>query len=751
MKERLLIVSNRLPVQLSEADGKISVHPSAGGLVSSIKSYLEKKSTNVIPEEECFPVWIGALDITEKKFTAQQLSQKLLDDDFGMKPLFLPSATQDKFYNGFCNDTIWPLFHYFPSYARFRDDYYEHYRLANMRFCEKVVAEYKPGDVIWIHDYHLMLLPSMIRQKLPNAVIGFFLHIPFPSFEMYRMLPGNWRKEILQGMLGADLIGFHTYSYAQYFLNSVKHLLGYETSMNGVMTPNRCVALDVFPVSIDFFRFNGVIGNSGIFEERNKIRKKLGDVQLIISVDRLDYTKGIINRLEGFELFLKEYPQFAQRVSYILVVVPSRDIITKYKENKETIEGLVSRINGRYGNLEWTPVVYQYKSIDFKKMTGLYLAADVALITPIRDGMNLVAKEFVASRSDRRGVLILSETAGAAAELGEAIIINPTDRKEVADALLQALTMPVAEQMNRNEFMQTRLRNYDVVKWAEEFIAQLLASHLQQESMNVKLLTSHTIESIKKHYSKAAKRLLLLDYDGTLTPIVRYPHLAIPPVELIALLKLLADDKKNDVVIVSGRPKQLLEEWFGGLAVSLVAEHGAFYKFAGQSWGCDVQADINWKEPAEAIMNKFTERCPGAFVEKKEFSLAWHYRNTDTELGFLRSRELHNNLTKLTEHLEFQVIEGKKVIEARSRKIDKGTAIFSWLSKVSYDFILAAGDDRTDEDMFRVLPAEAYSIRIGLVQSLARYNLNDTKEILALLDGIRIRQSESAEQEKLTV
>lgn len=745
MKNRLLIVSNRLPVQLSEKEGKVAILPSAGGLVSSIKSYLRKKFEQKTPGKDRFPIWIGALDITEKKFTAQQLSERLTGDDFGMSPVFLPGVTQDKFYNGFCNDTIWPLFHYFPSYARFKDDYYEHYVLANQRFCDKVVAEYLPGDIIWIHDYHLMLLPAMIRKKLPDAIIGFFLHIPFPSFELFRMLPGSWRKGILNGLLGADLLGFHTYSYTQYFLNSVKQLLGYETSIHSVMTPERCVSLDVFPVSIDYTKFQSAMGNTEIFEERNRIRKKLNNVQLIISVDRLDYTKGIINRLEGFALFLKENPQYAELVSYFLVVVPSRDIIAKYKENKESIEGLVSRINGQYGNFDWTPVVYQYKSIDFKKMAGLYLAADVALITPIRDGMNLVAKEFIASRADRKGVLVLSETAGAAAELGEAIIINPTDRKEVADALLQALTMPVAEQITRNEFMQTRLKNYDVVKWAEEFISQVIGAHQQQESMNVKLLTQSNEQLITEHYQVAKHCLFLLDYDGTLSPIVRYPHLAIPQAELIHTLKLLTNNKKNDVVIISGRPKKTLDEWFGGLRLNFVAEHGAFYKHVGYGWEIATSASTDWKEGAQTIMDKFTGRCPGSFVEEKHFSLAWHYRNSDTELGFIRSRELHNNLSALASHLDFQVIEGKKVIEARPRGIDKGTASLNWINKNEYDFILSAGDDRTDEDMFRTLPVEAYSIRVGLRQSAARFNVNQQKDITTLLSKLA-----SFSQEKST-
>jgi trehalose 6-phosphate synthase/phosphatase len=289
--------------------------------------------------------------------------------------------------------------------------------------------------------------------------------------------------------------------------------------------------------------------------------------------------------------------------------------------------------------------------------------------------------------------------------------------------------------------MQTRLKNYDVVKWAEEFICQLTDAHQQQESMNVKLLTASTEQLITEHYRAAKRKLFLLDYDGTLSPIVRYPHLASPQPDLINTLKLITNDKKNDIVIISGRPKKILDDWFSGLHLNFVAEHGAFYKHAGYGWEIAATANMDWKEAAQAIMDKFTERCPGSFVEEKHFSLAWHYRNSDTELGFV----LHNNLSALATNLDFQVIEGKKVIEARPRGIDKGTASLNWINKNEYDFILSAGDDRTDEDMFRILPAEAYSIRVGLKQSTSRFNVNQQKDVAALLSRLA-----SLSQEKNT-
>lgn len=736
-KQRLILISNRLPFKISEKKGKLEFTQSSGGLVSSIQSYIQKTNSSTGPGQEKSPVWVGTSDITEKRLKESLSSERLLHDKFELAPVFLPAAINDKFYNGFCNDTIWPLFHYFPSYAKFTDEYYENYIKANIIFCEKVLEVYQPGDIIWIHDYHLMLLPEMLRKQLPNASIGFFLHIPFPSFELFRLIPGNWRKEILVGLLGADLIGFHTNNYVQHFLKSIREILGYENKLRVVRTPERSITADTFPISIDYNKFSKASTDNDTFIERNKIKKRFYDMRLIISVDRLDYAKGLTKRLESYELFLEKFPEYHKKVAYILQVVPSRDIITNYKNTKDEIEGLVSRINGKYGNLDWTPVVYQYKSLEFKKLIALYLAADIALITPMRDGMNLVAKEFIASRVDKRGVLILSETAGASSELGEAILVNPTDRQEIANSIALALAMPPEEQMLRNEIMQKRLQEYDVMKWAEDFLSQLHLRKLNQEKLKVKEVSKQIGAQIIAHYNTSHRRLILLDYDGTLTPLVRLSYLASPKEDLLELLRTLSEDENNEVVIISGRPMEVLQAWFGRLPVGLVAEHGAFYKKKGEEWQQTIQVNTNWKPAVIQSLTLFTERCPGSFVEEKTLSLAWHYRNAEKELGFLRSRELINALTELSTHLNFQILEGNKVVEARSRGIDKSVGAMIWMEQK--DFILAIGDDRTDEDMFRIIPPGQYSIRVGMEQSIAKYNLRYQKDVLSLLDSLTKR------------
>lgn len=735
---RLILVSNRLPFRIIEKKEELEFSPSAGGLVSSIKSYIQKtNATTKLTDDNC-PLWIGTSDVSEKKINSRLKSGNIFHDDFELAPVFIPASIYDKFYNGFCNGIIWPLFHYFPSYAKISEEGFEEYLAVNMIFCEKILEVYKPGDTIWIHDYHLMLLPALLRKHLPNATIGFFLHIPFPSFELFRHLPSIWRKELLYGLLGADLIGFHTNDYVQHFLKSIRQILGFDNMLRVITTPERIVTVDTFPISVDYHNFNKASNDNETFNERNKLKKSLYNSKLIISVDRLDYAKGLKNRLESFEFFLHKYPDYKKRVTYILLVVPSRDIIAQYKETKMEIEGLVSRINGKHGSIDWTPVIYQYKSLEFNKLVALYLAADVALITPMRDGMNLVAKEFVVSRSDKRGVLILSETAGASSELSEAIHVNPTDRQEIADSIYQALEMPIEEQMDRNEKMQKRLREYDVMRWAEDFISQLLLHKTKQEKLKIKELTSHVEKQIFEKYLSAQNRLILLDYDGTLTPLARLPHLARPSIELKALLGKLSENTKNEIVIISGRPMNVLEEWFKDLPISLVAEHGGFYKNKSTVSIQTVAAtSVTWKTVVLPILNLYTERCAGTFVEEKTLSLAWHFRNAEKDLGFLRSRELINALMELTADLDFQIIEGNMVVETRPRGIDKGIAALSLMKHKHYDFILAIGDDKTDEDMFRVIPESGYSIRVGLINSYAKYNVKEQVSVIDLLKNIR--------------
>jgi trehalose 6-phosphate synthase/phosphatase len=603
-----------------------------------------------------------------------------------------------------------------------------------MLFCEEIVKQIRPGDFIWVHDYQLLFLPEMIRERIPDATIGFFLHIPFPSFEIFRLLPRPWREAIIKGMLGADLIGFHTHDYTQHFIKSVKRTTGFECRQNIIFTPNKIVKADAFPIGIDYNKFHNAGADKLVLNEKNKIRKSLPEQKLIFSVDRLDYSKGLISRLRGYETFLEKNPEWRSKVVFNMVVVPSRDNIEKYKEMKKEIESMVGRINGKYSSLAWRPIIYQYKSLSFNELVALYDLSDVGLITPLRDGMNLVAKEYVACQVENKGVLILSEMAGAAAELNEALIINPADNIEIADAIYTALEMSPEDKKKRLERMQSRIANYNVFTWALDFFDQTFDIKEQQELMSVKFINKTITSQMVSEYQNANHRILFLDYDGTLVSFAKYPELAIIDDNTLNIIKRFTSDPKNHIVIISGRSKDFLERQFKDVQVTLVAEHGYYIKKAGETWESTVSTDEQWKVVVMPILQEYVNRCNGTFIEEKTGSLAWHYRNADSDFAQLRLHELRDDLSEIIRYkTDFEILEGNKVLEVKSGRYDKGQAAAVLITNEYYDFILAAGDDKTDEFLFQVMPDQAYTIRIGLSPSYARYNVTDFSVLLNLL------------------
>ena len=727
---RLVVVSNRLPFTVSFQDGTPQFKPSAGGLTTGLWSYLDRKA----PEDASLPDylwmgWPGASVPPEHEAAVRAHGER----QFKSSPVFLPEESMDRFYLGFCNKTLWPLFHYFPTLTHYEEDNWREYRHVNQVFGEAVVNALRPDDVLWIHDYHLMLLPKLVREKFPEMPIGFFLHIPFPSWEIFRMLPRAWREEIIEGLLGSSLIGFHTHDYVRYFLTSVLRTAGYEHQLGSLTLRDRVVKVDTFPMGVEFDHFAEAASSKETELRVAELRQKCVGQKVIFSVDRLDYTKGIINRLRGYELFLKNNPQWHGKVVFIVSVAPSRIGVDSYQAMKLELEQTVGRIVGDFGNVHWTPLVYQFRNLTFDEIVPLYRLCDVALITPLRDGMNLVAKEFIASRPDQTGVLILSEMAGAAKEMGEALIINPFHREDFAKALEQALTMPVEEQVRRNKLLQERLRRYNVVRWADDFIQALLSTQKIEAARRARALTNKTFAALIQQYRAATRRAILLDYDGTLVPFAAEPRLAQPDTELLELLTALGSDPANAVTIVSGRPRRTLEEWFGQLPISLIAEHGVWLRKKHAGWRILKTMTNDWKERVRPILQLFVDRLPGALLEEKEYSLAWHYRRADPDQASLRAKELLDDLTGYTRNIDVQVFEGNKVIEVRNSGINKGTAALEWLSGQNPEFILGIGDDWTDEDLFRALPPDAFSVRVGMANTAARFYLGNHTAVRRML------------------
>lgn len=728
---RLIIISNRLPFSLDREGEKVSIRQSSGGLVSAIKSYFENGAAQKGAIKE--KMWMGVADFPQEDW--EQAASLSTGQDFGMIPVFVDKELYTNYYNGFSNSVLWPLFHYFTSLADYQNQYFEAYLQVNQLFAEKLIPLLQPDDQVWIHDYQLMILPHLLRTKRPDATIGFFLHIPFPSYEIFRLMPTEWKKTLLHGVMGADLIGFHTYDYVQHFLQSVKMLLGAESHFHNLQYMNRLIRIDLFPIGIDYNKFHDAGADPEVEEYRNKVRANLEDKKIIFSVDRLDYTKGLMQRLNGFEYFLERYPEWREKMVFILNIVPSRDTIPAYNDRKKEIEEKIGTINGRFSTISWQPLMYRYTHLSFKELIALYQTADVALITPLRDGMNLVAKEYVAASSGR-GVLILSELAGAASELSEAILVNPTDTADVASSITRALAMPLYEQRNRISLMQRRLQEYDVFKWVNDFMDQLAQVKQEQQKQAVKLLDEKAIAVIRRRYEKARNRCLLLDYDGTLVPFSRLPSEAAPDNAVRDLLLRLSSDSRNHVVVISGRDLSSLDRWLGELPITLVAEHGASFKMRNGAWQQMVSVSDLWKEEIRRVMQLFVLRCAGSFVEEKTNTIAWHYRNTQAGLGFSRSRELLNTLGQLSQNTTLQVIDGNKVIEVRIAGFDKGATALKIVGESDPDFVLCMGDDTTDEDMFKALEGEAYTIKVNNGATAAQYTILSQQEVLPLLNTI---------------
>ncbi|MCI0569871.1 MAG: bifunctional alpha,alpha-trehalose-phosphate synthase (UDP-forming)/trehalose-phosphatase [Myxococcaceae bacterium] len=723
---RLLLVSNRLPVTVKLESGQVQVARSAGGLATGLSG----------PHEQSQGLWLGwPGDVTRLGPTqVADLESRLLD--LRCVPLYLTAAEVNRFYEGFSNRVLWPLCHYMLDRIPLHSRDWEVYRRVNQRFADKVAEHHQPGDTIWVHDYQLMLVPRMLRERLPDARIGFFLHIPFPSSEVFRTLP--WREEVLRGLLGADLVGFHTPSYVRHFATSLLRLLGLEVDGDEVHDEGRTVRLGAFPMGIDAREFERLAETPAVLAEAGNLRVRNPELKLVLGVDRLDYTKGIPRRLLSFERLLEREPSLRGKVRLIQVAVPSRTGVEDYARYREQVDELVGRINGTYGTVNHTPIHYLYRSIPQNTLVALYRGADVMYVTPLRDGMNLVAKEFVASRPDGDGVLVLSEFAGVAGELADALKVNPYDVEGMARALHEALHMPEAERRSRMGRMRARVLEHDVHRWVHGFLGALKAVTAPEEAPAARPATREELAALVSRLRKAPARVLLLDYDGTLVPLQPRPEMAAPTPELLSILGAVARVPGTFVHVVSGRPRTVLEEWLGQLPVGLHAEHGLWSRLSPDApWEMIADLDLSWKPRALQLMRQYADRTPGALVEEKTASVAWHYRLADPEFGVQQARELRMHLAELFTASGLEVLPGNKIVELRPRGVHKGRIVERVRACTPADALLVAfGDDRTDEDLFAALPEGAVAVAVGQRPSRAKVRLRDPAAVLNLLRAL---------------
>jgi trehalose 6-phosphate synthase/phosphatase len=720
-RTNLIIVSNRLPVTVGETISK-----SSGGLVAA----LEGLST------EQFDVkwigWPGSVIPEERKPEVE----RLLIEEHGCIPIFLSDEEAAGYYRGFANSSLWPLLHYMPNYMRYDPAWWECYRAVNQAFADKVLVLTKPGDLVWVHDYQLMLVPEMLQEKMPQLKVGYFLHTPFPSFETFRCHPK--RRELVAGLLGADLIGFHTFGYMRHFRSTVLRLLGIESEISTIRTETgHSAALGVFPIGINSKKFESTLKSREFKERLEEMRASDADKRIVLSVERMDYTKGILHRIEAIECFLAgfEQPEERERIKFIFVSVPSREGVEQYQELRAEVEARIGRINGTYATLRSSPIRFIHGSVDFVDLCALYALSDVGLVTPLIDGMNLVAKEYIAcQRGDDTGVLILSEFAGAAGELFNAVLINPYDAQGMAEALREALALSPEERAARNKPMRERVLKYDARYWARSFIEQLRRAHEEAGAPE-----KDQIEALAAELRAAVvgkKRLaLFLDYDGTLREIERDPQAARPNEGVRQLLDAFPSRENIEVTLISGRTSDDLEAWLGGYPFALIAEHGAVLRRAGRKeWErLDVGVSYAWKDEMLKILRAYEASTPGSLVEEKKTSLVWHYRNTDPEFGAWKAHQLAVELGAIMANEPVEIRHGRKIIEASAATISKGAAVRRVLKESRHDLVLCAGDDQTDESMFELKVPHMISIKVGASPSRAKYRIANPAQFRAFL------------------
>ncbi len=699
-----------------------TITKSSGGLVAALEG---------LPTEHFDLRWIGWPGAVIPEAEKAKV-RRLLIEEYGCVPVFLSEEEAAGHYEGFSNSSLWPVLHYMPNYMRYDPAWWQHYEKANQRFADKVLEIANPGDLVWVHDYQLMLVPAMLHAAMPELKIGFFLHTPFPSFETFRCHPK--RNDLVKGMLGADLIGFHTFGYMRHFRSAVLRLLGIESEISVIRTdPDHRAELGVFPIGINGAKFEETLNSPEFTDRLAEMRASDSDKRIVLSVERMDYTKGILHRIEAIERFLENLED-RDKIKFIFVSVPSREGVEEYQELRAEVEARIGRINGTYATLRSSPIRFIHGSVDFVDLCALYAQSDVGLVTPLIDGMNLVAKEYIACQRENAGVLILSEFAGAAGELFNALLVNPYDAEGVAEALREALAMPNEEKILRNKPMRERVLKYDARYWARSFIDQLGAAREEvttPEGSRIEELAQRLRTAVA-----AEKRIaLFLDYDGTLREIVRDPGAAKPNEGVQTLLESLRDRPNLGVTLISGRTSDDLEAWLGDYPFNLVAEHGAVLRRAGaEEWErLDAGVSYAWKEELLEILRSYERTTPGSFVEEKKTSLVWHYRNTDPEFGTWKAHQLAMELGAIMANQPVEIRQGRKIIEASSSQISKGAAVKQLLQEMDYDLALCAGDDQTDESMFELNLPNLLTLKVGSNPSRAKYRLHDPPEFRKFL------------------
>lgn len=732
---RWITVANRLPFSLSADKRRIT--PSSGGLVSALSGVKTKGERIWLG---CAPDHLNQHDWRHDwRHDGPNIRSGLKSNsNWTYQPVFPSKTLYDSYYNGFCNDVLWPLLHYQSELVKFRTDTWNAYREMNQLVAREIAGVAKEDDLVWIHDFHFFLLPKMLRELRPELRIGFFLHVPFPSSEIFRELPV--RDQILDSLLASNLVGFHDYAYLRHFTISCLRLLGLETEFLSIKREGHTTKLGVFPVSID----------TDLFVRRSRDPKVLGLTKemsrpyfMFLGVDRLDYMKGLDLKLMAFRNLLKQCPQYREKVGLLQVAVPTRAGVPVYNRLARETARLVGEINGEFSTPTWTPVQYLHSSVSHDQLIALYKSTDALLVTSKRDGMNVVVYEYIASQDDERpGVVLLTEFAGALSTLSHTLSINPWDLDDTARKMQIAMEMPKQEKLDRLNTMKDYITNYTATDWAESFISDLEKQVVETSKGPLPArLDATALDAICDRVIglRPKKVVLFLDYDGTIVPIQPSPELATLAPESKQRIRNLCGYPWLEIVVISGRDSRFLGQQFDGLPLRLVAEHGAkSFDPITRRWKRRVYQDrSSWYPTALKIVTDYTSRVPQSFLEKKHFSIAWHYRKSPNDYAELQARKLAEELETGLANLPVNILRGKKVIEVRAIEANKGVYVNAHLEESFPESVaLVIGDDRTDEDMFSALRNRGVSFKVGLESSSADYSIRSQAEVLETIERL---------------
>jgi trehalose 6-phosphate synthase/phosphatase len=712
-KMKVICVSNRLPVTLGK-----TIKRSSGGLISALDGMEGRIEMSWIG-------WPGAV-VTDPKRRGRV--QQQLRTSHGFEPVFLTQKEMDGYYHGFSNSSLWPLLHYRTGFMRYESEWWDYYMRVNERFAEAVLDHAEEGDMVWVHDYHLMLVPQMLRKAARGLRVGFFLHTPFPSYEVFRCHPN--RTELLDGLLGADLVGFHTFGYLRHFRSSVIRLMNAEAQPDHIAYDESRCAIGVYPIGCNATSFAEQMDTPEFARRRAYFRRIYGGKKLILNVERLDYSKGIPQKLDAIEKFLEVWEKPSHLV-FVFISIPSRGEVPEYQELLQEVESRVGHINGRFGSVDNVPINFVFKSVPFTDLCALYSLADVAMVTPYIDGMNLVAKEYAACKPDGDGALVLSEFAGATDELFKAIIVNPYDLQNMIAGLRDALTMADDDKRRRMAGMHEHVVHFDNRYWANSFMDDLAKIDPRARRPH----PTHTAKEVVTRVAEASRIACFLDYDGTLKEIQDDADTAWPTPPIRSILDILAEAPNIDTFVISGRKPQDLDDWLGEYPLTLIAEHGFSYRLKGHKhWlPLDAHADLSWKPQVVDVLGKFVGSTPGSFVEEKASSVVWHYRRADPEFGHVKAQQLIGLLHDMLSNVPVTVHHGKKIVEVSSLQVNKGAALSYFTQNRRYDLIVCAGDDQTDESMFRLEDERLIKIKVGKGETLADIRVGSPEDFRKLL------------------